>query len=241
MLAHMLTRARQAWASGAGRWPSQCLICHAWPAQTLCRHCVHRFNPPVARCIGCALPVPAGVERCGACMRDPPPMDRCLAALPYAWPWTRCIGRFKFEQDPGLATPLAALLRATPGVAEALAAATWVLPLPLSPERLAERGYNPAQCLAARIAPATMRSDLLRRTRHTTPQHDLPRAQRLRNVRGAFAVDPRRGAALQGQRVVLLDDVMTTGATLREAARVVRQAGAAHITALALARTPPPH
>jgi ComF family protein len=225
-------------------WPSQCLVCHAWPAAALCGRCVGRFAAPTPRCTTCALPVPAGVARCGACLREPPPFDRCLVATRYGWPWADCITQFKFRQDPGLAAPLAGLLAATPGVAQALAEADWVLPVPLSSERLAERGYNPAQLLAAQLArrhaPRRLRTDLLLRLRHSPPQHHLPRAERLRNVRGAYAVEPLRAALLAGRRVVLVDDVMTTGASLAEAARTLRGAGVAQVCALALARTDEP-
>ena len=217
-------------------WPGQCLICRAWPAATLCRRCVARFAAPQPRCQGCALPVPAGVARCGACLRQPPPMDCCLVAVHYGWPWTRCIAQLKFRQDPGLAAPLAALLAAAPGVAQALADADETLPLPLSAERLAERGYNPAQLLASHLTARRVRTDWLLRVRHTPPQHGLPRAQRLRNVRGAYAVNPLRAPLLQGRRVALIDDVMTTGTSLREAALALRAAGAAHVTAIAFAR-----
>ncbi|MDR2154905.1 MAG: ComF family protein [Burkholderiaceae bacterium] len=218
-------------------WPSQCLICHAWPAATLCSRCVARFTVPVPRCRSCALPVPDGVARCGACLRKPPPLERCLVAADYRWPWTRCIAQFKFGQDPGMAAPLAALLAAAPGVAQALAAVDDVLPMPHSAERLAERGYNPAQLLARHLLARRVRDGLLLRIRHDPPQRGLSRAERLKNVRGAFAVDPRRAAALSGHRVALVDDVMTTGASLREAALALRAAGVSHIIAIAFART----
>ncbi len=218
-------------------WPSQCLICRAWPARTLCRNCVARFAAATPRCDGCALPVPAGVARCGACLRQAPPFDHCLAAVTYHWPWARCLAQFKFQQQPGLANALAQLLAGAPGVAAAVARAALVLPLPLSAERLAERGYNPAQLLAERLAAGRSRTDVLLRTRHTPPQRGLPRTERLRNVRGAFKVNPARADAVSGRHVVLVDDVMTTGASLGEAARALRAAGAAHITALAFART----
>ena len=223
--------------SGGSLWPSQCLVCRAWPAQTLCGACVARFAPGGERCRTCALPVPSGVTVCGACLRAPPPMALCLAALPYAWPWSMCIGRWKFEGDVGLTRPLAALLRATPGVPELLADADWVLPMPLSAERLAERGHNPALLLARRLAPGRVHPGLLLRTRHTPPQRSLPRAERLKNVRGAFQVDPLLAPQLQGRRVALLDDVMTTGASVREAATALQQAGTAQVTVLVLART----
>lgn len=227
----------------AARLPSQCLICHAWPATTVCSACVARFAPQVARCRRCALPVPAGVPVCGACLRAPPPMDACLAALPYAWPWSMCLGRWKFEGDVGLTRPLARLLQAAPGVREAVAAADVLVPLPMSPERLGERGYNPAVLLARRLAPRRTRIDLLLRSRHTPPQRSLPRARRLKNVRGAFRVETLHAATLQERHVLLVDDVMTTGASVHEAAKALRAAGVAQVTVLVLARTdePAPH
>jgi ComF family protein len=109
--------------------------------------------------------------------------------------------------------------------------------MPLHPARLQARGFNQAQLLARALAPAKCRRDLLLRIRDTPPQSGLGRAARLRNLRSAFAVEPLQAAALQARRVVLVDDVMTTGASLHAAAAVLRQAGAAHITGLVLART----
>ena len=216
------------------------MVCHAWPAQTLCAACVGRFAPALPRCLGCALPVPAGVSRCGACLRQPPPLHACLSAVTWEWPWDACIQRMKFGPDPGLAAPLARLLTAAPGVADALAAAHAVLPMPMSPRRLAERGCNPAQLLAHHAAPGLTQADWLLRVRHTPPQRGLPRAQRLKNLRGAFAVAAPHAASVQGRRLLLLDDVMTTGASLHEAARTLLQAGAAQVTAVTLARVAQP-
>ncbi|MDR0458655.1 MAG: ComF family protein [Burkholderiaceae bacterium] len=227
-----------------GRLPSQCLICRAWPARPLCADCVTRFTPRTSRCTTCALPVSEGVARCGACLRDPPPWDACHAAVDYGWPWTVCVARFKFHGQPQLARALTALLKRDAAVTHAIAQADCVLPIPMTRQRLAERGYNPAWLLAQQLtrplAPHKARADALLRTRESTPQRELRRSQRIRNLRGAFMAQPARGACIQGQRIVLVDDVMTTGATLREAAHVLRQAGAAHITAIVFARTPEP-
>ena len=106
-----------------GAWPSRCAVCQRWPAQTICPTCAGRFAPAQARCETCALPVPPGVPRCGACLAAPPPLERCLVAAAYQWPWSGLIARLKFQQDVGLAGPLAALLRQASGVAEALALA----------------------------------------------------------------------------------------------------------------------
>lgn len=223
----------------AARVPSQCRVCRAWPARTLCDTCVGRFAQPVPRCRTCALPVPAGVVRCGACLTAPPPLDQCLAAVGYAWPWSTCVAAFKFGGQPGLAPALAMLMRSAPWAEPALEQADALLPMPLSPERLAERGYNQSALLARAIAPDKFDAGLLLRIRHTAPQSALDRADRLRNVRGAFAAEPLRAPWLAGRRVLLVDDVMTSGASLHAAALALRQAGAAEVGALVFARTEP--
>jgi len=217
--------------------PSQCEVCHAWPAQPVCEACVARFAQPLPRCRTCALPVPAGVLRCGACVRAPLMLDACLAAVPYTFPWGHLITRYKFGGAPGWSATFALLLRSTPWVEPALEQADLLLPMPLSRQRLQERGFNQALELARHLAPAKTDAELLLRIRHTPPQSSLKRAGRLHNVRAAFALDPLRGEAVRNKRVVLLDDVMTSGASLFAAAQVLRQAGAAHITGLVLART----
>lgn len=219
--------------------PSRCQICLAWPAAPLCGVCVSQFGRTQACCERCALPLSGGAKICGACLREPPPLDRCFSAVPYQWPWTECLARFKFRQDTGLASALAGLMLRTPGVSAALARADFTLPLPLAPQRLAERGYNQALLLARALAPRGLETDLLVRTRHTPPQRAMTREQRLKSLRGAFGVNILRSSVLRGRRVVLIDDVMTTGATLGAAANTLRAAGAAHITALVVARTGP--
>ncbi len=195
------------------------------------------FAQPLARCATCALPVVPGVRQCGACILTPPPLDACLAALPYAYPWSTLVADFKFRQHPGWATSFAALLRAAPWVEPALDAADILLPMPLSKERLRERGYNQAHVLGRALDASRLAHGVLLRVRDTPPQRTLTRSERLRAVQDAFAIDPLQVHRVKGKRVVLLDDVMTSGASLHAAARVVRQAGATHTTALVLART----
>ena len=220
--------------------PGRCEVCRAWPAQPLCEPCVARFAQPVPRCATCALPVPAGVAQCGACRLQRPPLDACLAAVAYGFPWSSCIVQFKFNGQPGWARAFGTLMRSTPWVEPALEACQRVLPMPLSAERLQERGFNQALLLARQLAPDKTDATLLLRVRNTPAQHSLPRAERLRNVRGAFALEPARRSSVRGQRVVLVDDVMTSGASLYAAAGALREAGAAHITAVVLARTDDP-
>jgi ComF family protein len=223
------------------RLPSQCEVCRAWPSQRVCDACVARFAPPATRCATCALPVPAGVVRCGECLRDPPPLDACLAACAYAWPWPECIAQFKFRGEAGWAGPLSMLMRSVPWVEPALERCDLVLPMPVAPARLRERGFNQALELARRLAPAKTDATLLLRTRETPPQRGLARAERLRNLRGAVAVAPAGAERLRGCRVVLVDDVMTSGASVFSAAAALRLAGATHVTAIVFARTDPPH
>lgn len=221
----------------AGHVPSQCAVCHAWPSQRICNACVARFAQPASRCQRCALRVPAGVSVCGACLQHPPAFDACLAAVDYAYPWAGALADFKFRAAPGWASMLATLLRSTPWVEPAIEAADRVLPVPLSAERLRERGFNQSALLAQRLAGTRADVHSLLRLHATEAQSGLPRAQRLRNLRGAFAIEPSRAAALRGQRVVLLDDVMTTGATVHAATLALREAGVAHVTVVVLART----
>ena len=217
--------------------PSQCACCHAWPSRRVCNACVARFAQPAPRCQRCALRVPAGVAVCGACLKEPPSFDRCIAAVDYTYPWADAVTDFKFRGDAGWAATLALLMRSTPWMEPALEAADRVLPVPLSTDRLRERGFNQAALLARHLARAKTDVHTLLRLHATEAQSSLPRAQRLRNLRGAFAVEPHRAAALRGQRVVLIDDVMTTGATLQAATLALREAGVAHVTAVVLART----
>ena len=217
--------------------PSQCLICRAWPAQPFCEACVSRFAQPHRRCQTCALPVPPDVRQCGACLKRPPPLDACLAAVAYAYPWSGLIVDYKFHQQPGRASAFALLLRSTPWVEPALEAADQVIPMPLSGTRLQARGFNQALLLARQLAPEKTDARLLLRIRDTPPQSSLRRAQRLGSLQDAFAVDPLRLPQVKGARLVLVDDVMTSGASLYAAAQALRSAGAAHITGIVIART----
>ena len=119
----------------------------------------------------------------------------------------------------------------------AIEAADTVLPMPLWHERLAARGFNQALELARRLAPGKTDPALLLRVRDTSPQLPLDRVARLANVRGAFAIDPLRAAIVRGRSLLLVDDVMTSGATLFSAAAVLRQAGAQRVSAVVIART----
>ncbi len=144
---------------------------------------------------------------------------------------------FKFHQRVAWARTMASMMRSVPWVEPALEAADLLIPMPLSTQRLRERGYNQAASLSRALDADKTRSDLLLRIRHTAPQSALPRQARLSSVKGAFAVDPLKLDSIKGRSVVLLDDVMTSGASLAAAALALRRAGAVHVTGLVFART----
>ena len=217
--------------------PSRCAVCGAWPARPLCEGCGVQFAMARHRCGRCALPLPEGVATCGACVREPPPLEACLAAVDYAYPWSTLVQRFKFRDAPGWAATLARRMARISGAADELAIADLVLPMPLAPRRLAERGFNQALLLARHLHAGKTEGRLLLRLRETSSQTALDRGARQRNVEGAFGVEPLRAHELRGRRVLLVDDVMTSGASLHAAAKVLRHAGAVRVAAVVLART----
>ena len=226
----------------AARLPSLCAVCRSWGRRAVCANCRAQFAPPVPRCSRCALQVPAGVAVCGSCLAHPPAFDAALACFDYRPPWDRLITAFKFHGALEL-TPFFAQTLAAEASRQSEPRPALILPAPLASRRLRERGYNQAWELArrvARIADVATDATLLLRVRETAHQLDLPPASRAGNVRGAFAVEPRRRAELAGLRIAVVDDVMTTGSTGAEMAAVLKQAGAAHVEIWALARTPRP-
>jgi ComF family protein len=216
----------------------RCTVCdlaRRWPA---CDACLRDyFDPAARRCAVCALRLPSALagDRCGRCLRDPPHYDATVALADYVAPVDRMIGALKFSGRLMLADAFGTLLAGR--AHEALVAADVVCAVPLAFERQAERGFNQAHEIARRVAAAMsrpLRAQILLRTRHTAAQMELTLAQRQRNVRGAFAAR----ADLAGLRIAVIDDVMTTGATLDEVAAALKRAGAARVTNLIVARTP---
>lgn len=229
------------------RFASSCPICLRWDRAGLCDDCVNCFAPEQPRCVTCGLLLPPhGGASCGACLLHPPPLIACAVAAPYAYPWIALIGQLKFHQAPALARHLAAVLSARPEVAEQILRADWIVPIPLAPHRLHQRGYNQAWELARHLIPrphrGKLQADLLLRLPDADqrPQSALDRTERLRHMAHAFAPHPLHAARLQDRRVLLVDDVMTTGATLHSAAAALLGAGASAVAAVVFARTDAP-
>jgi ComF family protein len=227
-------------------WPATCEICAGWPSRPVCAACLHDHGRVLPRCPGCALPLAPGLSHCTRCQgRHGHPLRRSHARVDYTYPWTGLVQRFKFHGEPAWARTLAELMLQDPEASDTLAQADWVAPIPLPLPRLLERGYNQAWELVRQLrrrvpgAPPAL-ADLLQRADATTPIHTLPRAERLVHARHAFAVAPAHRPRLAGRHVLLVDDVMTTGATLNAAAQALRDAGAAAVSAWVFARTPAP-
>lgn len=225
-------------------YPERCAACDTWlhAGPGLCPSCAESLYPLGSACPVCADPqqVPIPIT-CSRCLAAPPPFGRVLAPWRYGGELAVALRRFKYGGPRGegrrdLARPLAALLG--PAYVTAVAEVDVVVPVPLHPKRLRSRGFSQAQalCAAARrhtgLATPPLRTNVLTRTRHTDEQAGLPLASRARNVVGAFRATRR----LDDLNVLLVDDVVTTGATAAACARALRQAGAAAVNVLALAR-----
>lgn len=217
--------------------PPRCLLCGAAGADglDLCADCNAELPRNRLCCARCALPLATAAPLCGECVRQAPPWDAAWVPFRYGWPLDRLESRYKFGADLAAGRVLSTLWQREPrpSVLPQL-----LLTVPLHRSRLRQRGYNQALELArplARRLGVPMRHDLLQRVRATEAQTELDASHRRRNVRGAFAL--REGAVLPAH-VTVLDDVMTTGATVAECARVLRRAGVARIDVWALARAP---
>jgi ComF family protein len=213
-----------------------CYVCRGVARAQLCAACVDELpHQGPATCPRCALASPAGAV-CGRCLAHPPHYDATVAALDYRFPADTLVQALKFGGELALASFFASVLVSRiKGEKVDL-----VIPVPLSNRRLRGRGYNQAVEIArplARAARVAMDALVLTRTRDTAAQAELPYAERVKNVRGAFYCS----RALPNITVAVVDDVMTTGATLDEIAATLKRAGAARIVNWVVARTPPPH
>jgi ComF family protein len=207
-------------------------------AGPVCRRCwdaIGTFTPPL--CQRCGDPLPSwrvlslAAATCPRCRRRQSPVSRARALGAYDGSLRAILHAFKYGGCRSLARGLGARLRVT--AADVLAGADLLVPVPLHRRRRRARGFNQARELAAALGVPV--ADVLRRTRATPSQTDLPAAARHGNVRGAFTLR-RRGRGLAGRRVVIVDDVCTTGATIDACARVLRLAGAADVSAVTAAR-----
>jgi ComF family protein len=221
--------------------PPRCLACGEIVSEpdSLCAPCwssVTFFAPPYCAVCGLPFPHPQGEDAvCAECARETRSWDRARAVLRYDKSSRHLVLALKHGDRTHLAAAFGRWMHRAGG--EVLSGADLLVPVPLHWTRLFQRRYNQAALLAQAISSAggpPVAVDWLVRRRRTPPQGRFGSAARSRNVRAAFAM--RSGRSVAGKRVVIVDDVMTTGATLEECARVLRRAGAKSVGALTLAR-----
>jgi ComF family protein len=209
-----------------------CFVCRGRSRELVCEAC--RADLPrlgAELCPRCALPAPGGAV-CGRCLAAPPAYDATTAVLVYDFPADALVHALKFRGELALAPFLGKMLSAKVSGFTV----DRVIPVPLSPARLRSRGYNQAVEIARHVARGKLDVDLCVRRVDGTPQMELPWDERRSNVRGAFGCRK----PLTGATVAVVDDVMTTGATLDEMAHTLKRAGAARVVNWVVARTLPP-
>lgn len=237
------------WATRAGRrlldlaLPPQCLACSAPVAEPgrLCAAClaeVDLIGEPFCACCGLPFDFETGAgQLCAACMATPPAFTRARSAARYGERIREALLGFKHGDRTDRAEGLARLMLrlGRPWLAEA----DLIAPVPLHPRRLLARRYNQAALLAHALAREVGRPaapDLLVRQRRTRSQGGLSATARRRNMQGAFRLGAAHTDAVRGARVVIVDDVLTTGATVEACARTLRRAGASEVTVLTVTR-----
>ncbi|MCC7251384.1 ComF family protein [Hyphomicrobium sp.] len=222
--------------------PPVCLVCRTpvGAHDALCAHCwcdIDFIRPPLCDRLGIPLPFDTGGTMISAAAAaDPPPYDRARAVAAHAGAMRTLVHALKFHDRHDVRRLLGKWL--VEAGREMVAETDVVVPVPLARWRLLVRRFNQAAILASEVARLTglgYEPLLLARTRSTSSQVGLSRGERRRNVAGAFAVPPRLEARVRGQRILLIDDVITTGSTVGACARALRRAGAARVDVLALA------
>ncbi|VAW77269.1 Competence protein F homolog, phosphoribosyltransferase domain; protein YhgH required for utilization of DNA as sole source of carbon and energy [hydrothermal vent metagenome] len=219
-------------------FPTRCYLCctSTRGGRAICPDCYRELPWLTSGCPTCAAPLPAlpGLTHCEDCQQHPPALDACHALFNFQAPIDQWIRKLKFQQELSMAKFLGRLL------AEKMPAAdnSILVPVPLHRNRLRQRGFNQALEIARPLRERGYQLDArcCTRTRHTPPQSELPAAARLHNLFGAFRVDN----SVDGENILLIDDVLTTGATLNALAGMLKQAGAARVEAWVVARTPEP-
>ncbi|MEO7320912.1 MAG: ComF family protein [Nitrosospira sp.] len=210
-----------------------CLLCGAASDGNMCPPCLDSLPQlPLHLCEVCALPAAESCV-CGACLANPPAFDRIIASLSYAFPVDALVHSLKYQRNLSIAPVLADLLVTR---IDGIVLPDFILPMPLHPARVKERGFNQALEIARGVAKKTgiaLLPTACRRIKNTPSQTGLPWKEREQNIKGAFMCE----ADLAGKRIAILDDVMTTGATLNELAKILHERGATHVGGWVVART----
>lgn len=220
--------------------PTRCLLCGgAGSGMALCPPCLRDMPWLTHACAGCALPLPDAGSRCEACMQTPPDWSQATAVFAHEFPADRLVAALKYHGRLALADCLGGLLADALPPLEAAPQAPLLIPVPVHARRLRSRGYNQALLLADKIARRQgweVAPGHLVRREDTAMQKGLDKAARQANLQRALAW---YGPALRGRHIILVDDVLTTGATLSAASQVLQASGAGRIDAAVVTRTLP--
>lgn len=225
--------------------PSSCALCGAGSGAPVCEPCRAQFLAPrAARCRRCANPLAAidACWPCASCQSRPPAFDATIAAGDYSSPLDQLVLQLKFGGELALAPWMALAVKRALPAQDDTELPNVLCPVPLGPRRLTERGYNQALEIARPLAKAlgiALRPALAIRALDTKAQSGVAPAERRSNIRNAFIVAPDALAMVRGQHIGVVDDVMTSGATLNELAATFKRFGAARVSNFVFARTPP--
>ncbi|MBC7452653.1 MAG: ComF family protein [Massilia sp.] len=225
--------------------PCSCALCHIGCDGPVCAGCQDRYAPPrLACCKRCANPMAAPDARweCGACQSGQPAFDATVAAAEYAAPLDQLVLELKFGGMLAIAPWFARMMGAAVVARAGFELPNILCPVPLGPGRLVERGFNQALEIAKPLSKRLgipLKAALAIRAQDTAAQSSVAPAQRRRNIRNAFIVAPDALALVRGQHIGVVDDVMTSGATLHELAATFKRFGAARVSNFVFARTPP--
>jgi len=220
--------------------PQRCLLCDAGSGnKPICNDCLNDLpSHSKQSCQVCALPT-FNAEICGHCLQHPPAFDATIAAFNFVYPVDALLRALKYRGELSVAEI------AANGIIHSLAhqdLPDLLIPMPLHPQRLQERGFNQAMEISRRIARHThcrLSTNSIIRLRHGEPQASLPLNKRAKNVKGVFAVNDVVSTDLRGKHIAVIDDIMTSGASLNELAKTLKKAGAARVECWVAARTLP--
>lgn len=229
-------------------YPTSCVVCGVRGVKGVCADCLAALPlHPATGC--CAICGSIAVEReeasgtadpvCPACRAHPPAFDAARSAAAFRGSVRILVHHLKYRRASWLARPLATCMHGAWVAHFGTLTPDWIVPVPLHPEKRLARTYNQSELLARALSPmlgAPVARSLLSRTRATPTQTRMGKARRLENVRNAFRVPDRARPYVYGRTLLVVDDVMTTGATFQACAQALRQAGAARILCLSFAR-----
>lgn len=222
----------------------QCNFCLIAPAASagLCPTCTGLLPHLVDQCQTCALPLASPEDsRCPQCLSQPPELDSAYAAFLYSYPVNRMVAAFKYRAQLAAGRALSLTLAQRIAEQPAFADVDCLLPVPMHWGKQLRRGFNQAELVAHDLGKALglpLQVNLIKARRREAAQQQLDKLQRRRNLQGVFYIPTHRAGAIAGRHILLVDDVITTGATLNTLAWLLKLAGAHRVSACALARVP---